>query len=78
MKHEFEKIAEEIREERISAEEMIGEILPVLKELFVAKCRICSDGISLRFPNGQRAIVAVWFDRETTNPAENLYISPEE
>ncbi len=48
-------------EAEIGARELAREILPLLKEAFVAKCRLTEDGVSMRFPNGQRATVAVWF-----------------
>ena len=76
MKNESENF-EEIREENgevlnagdaaqeaeIGARELAQEILPLLKENFVAKCRLTEEGISLRFPNGQHATVAVWFSK---------------
>ena len=48
-------------EAEIDARELTREILPLLKEHFVAVCRLFEDGISMRFPNGQTATVAVWF-----------------
>ena len=76
MKNESENF-EEIREENgevlnagdaaqeaeIGARELAQEILPLLKENFVAKCRLTEKGISMRFPNGQHATVAVWFSK---------------
>ena len=76
MKNESENF-EEIREENgealnagdaaqeaeIGARELAQEILPLLKENFVAKCRLTEEGISMRFPNGQHATVAVWFSK---------------
>ena len=51
------------REAEIGARELAQEILPLLKENFVAKCRLTKEGISMRFPNGQHATVAVWFSK---------------
>ena len=50
-------------EAEIGARELAQEILPLLKEHFVAKCRLTEDGVSMRFPNGQHATVAVWFSK---------------
>ncbi len=52
-----------VREAEIGARELTREILPLLKDAFVATCRLTEDGISMRFPNGQHATVAVWFSK---------------
>ena len=61
MKYDEEKNFEETKEPRFYARELLYEILLLLKECFVAKFRVCEDGISIRFLNGQRAFLAVWF-----------------
>ena len=50
-------------EAEIDARELTREILPLLKENFVAVCRLSEDGISMRFPGGRVATVAVWFEK---------------
>lgn len=62
MNSERENYEEAQREERIDERELAREILPLLKENFLAVCRLSEDGITMRFLNGQKATVAVWFD----------------
>ena len=62
MNRKRENYEEALREERINARELTREILPLLKENFLAVCRLGEDGITMRFLNGQKATVAVWFD----------------
>ena len=62
MNSEREIYEEALREERIDERELTREILPLLKENFLAVCRLSEDGITIRFLNGQKATVAVWFD----------------
>lgn len=65
MKNEFNENEKEAQNEaEIGARELAQEILPLLKEHFVAKCRLTEDGVSMRFPNGQHATVAVWFSKQ--------------
>ena len=49
---------------RITSAELICEIKPIIKELFIAQVRENSDGIVLRFANGQSFTLAIW---ENTN-----------
>ncbi len=67
MNCERENYDEAQREKHIEGRQLAREILPLLKENFVAVCRLREDEISMKFPNGQRATVAVWFDEETKN-----------
>ena len=60
---EAQRADDTAREEEIGARELAQEILPLLKDNFVATCRLIKDGISMRFPNGQHATVAVWFSK---------------
>ena len=46
--------------EKITAEQLLQEIKPIMKDCFVAVVRKTSDGLSLVFPNGQKFTVAVW------------------
>ncbi len=62
MNSEREIYEEALREERIDERELTREILPLLKENFLAVCRLSEDGITIRFLNGQKATIAVWFD----------------
>ena len=64
MKNSGENFREAQEEEAIDARELTREILLLCKEYFVAACRLSGDGISMRFPNGQRANVAVWFSKK--------------
>lgn len=64
MKNERENFQEAQEEGEIDARELTREILPLLKDHFVATCRLFEDGISMRFPNGQHATVAVWFSKK--------------
>lgn len=50
------------RENRIGEKDLVREILPLLKENFLAVCRLNEDGIAMHFLNGQTATVAIWFD----------------
>lgn len=46
--------------DKITAEGLLAEIKPLLKDCFVAKIRKSEDGLLIVFPNGQRFSVAVW------------------
>lgn len=58
------RMTKEAEHERITTAELIGELQPILRDFFVADCRRCEDGLALRFPNGQKAVVAVWFESD--------------
>ncbi len=61
MEKQNEKFTEELKNEpKITSEELLEEILSLLKESFFAKIRLCGDEISLRFFNGQHARLTVW------------------
>ncbi len=64
MNCERENHEEAQREKHIEGRQLAREILPLLKENFVAVCRLREDEISMKFPNGQCATVAVWFDEQ--------------
>lgn len=61
MKNKGKNFSEEAEERRFQSRELLNEILPLLKEYFVAKFRLCEDGISVCFLDGRRAFLAVWF-----------------
>lgn len=60
MKYDKKKTSEETKEPCFYARELLYEILPLLKDCFVAKFRVCEDGVSIRFLNGQCAFLTVW------------------
>lgn len=53
-------------EEKITAEQLLQEIKPIIKDCFVAVVHKNSDGLSLSFPNGQKFTVAVWENTKKT------------
>ena len=59
MNNKEKNFSEETKERH--TQELLREILPLLKEYFVAKFRLCEDGISICFLDGRRAFLAVWF-----------------
>lgn len=62
MEKHYDEPLKEAKEEEITSRELLEEILPLIKEFFLAKIRFCGDEISLRFPNGQRAVVTAWIE----------------
>lgn len=55
---------EEIDKTAISVEEIIENIKPIFKDVFVAKVRKTYDGLKLEFTNGQSFTVAVWENKK--------------
>ncbi|MDE7159045.1 MAG: hypothetical protein K2N74_05665 [Clostridiales bacterium] len=53
-------------EEQITAERLLEEIKPIIKDCFVAIVHQNSDGLSLRFPSGQKFTVAVWENKKNS------------
>lgn len=49
---------------KIQVEDLIEEIKTALKDIFIAQTRKYLDEIHLKFPNGQKFIVAVWEEKE--------------
>lgn len=43
----------------VTAEEIVDEIFPLIKEYFVASCKKCDDMIELRLLNGQLIVIHV-------------------
>lgn len=48
-----------MRENEIAVKEIIEEILPLLKDGFVAKCLSCGNRIVMIFPSGQTVMLDV-------------------
>ena len=43
----------------VTAEEMVDEIFPLMKEYFVASCKKCGDMIEMRLLSGQLIVIQV-------------------
>ena len=43
----------------VTAEEIVDEIFPLMKEYFVASCKKCGDMIELRLLSGQLIVIHV-------------------
>ena len=45
--------------EHVTAEEIVDEIFPLMKEYFVASCKKCADMIEMRLLSGQLVVIHV-------------------
>lgn len=59
MKYQREVIRDAQGEPPVTAASIVDEIAPLLKEYFVASCRVLGEGISICLPNGQEFLLTV-------------------
>lgn len=60
MKYDYEKFSNY----QITADDLIEQLKPAIKDLFVAKVRKNSDGLLLKFSNNQSFTIGIWENKQ--------------